>query len=155
MVQVQKAKTNNDKIQIIEQFLIKRKEQLKSEIRKNIFAWAKYYFPEKFTLPFCLELHSYFVEVMRELFTSTLAPRGTAKTTMRCFLIPLYLGLEYPDLYQHFLNVQSTTTKAEAINHSIKTECETNERLIEDYGVYNEKLEKKTLMGSKWTEKQL
>ena len=151
---IQKAKTNNDKIQIIEQFLLKKKEQLKSEIKKNIFAWAKYYFPEKFTLPFCIELHSYFVEIMRDPFTSTLAPRGTAKTTIKCFLIPLYLALEFPEEYQHFLNVQSTTTKAEAINHSIKVECETNDRLIDDYGVFNEKLGKKILMGGKWTEKQ-
>ena len=123
-------------------------------LRGDILKWGKYYFPEKFTLPFCHELHDYFIEIMEDPLTSTLAPRGTAKTTIKCFLLPMYLALEKPHLYQHFLNVQSTTTKAEAINVAIKIECETNERLIKDYGVEDVRTGKKTLIGIKWTEKQ-
>lgn len=124
------------------------------KIKGDILKWGKFYFPDKFTLPFCYELHNYFIEIMNEPFTSTLAPRGTAKTTIKCFLIPLYLGLNRPELYQHFLNVQSTSTKAEAINVSIKVECETNERLIQDYGKLDERTGQLTLIGMKWTEKQ-
>lgn len=123
-------------------------------LKGDILKWGKYYFPEKFTLPFCHELHDYFIEIMEDPLTSTLAPRGTAKTTIKCFLLPMYLALEKPHLYQHFLNVQSTTTKAEAINVAIKIECETNERLIKDYGVEDVRTGKKTLIGIKWTEKQ-
>ena len=57
---------------------------------KNILGWGKTLFPEKFPLPFCKELHEYFVEVRIEPFTSTEAPRNHSKTTIRCFLIPLF-----------------------------------------------------------------
>lgn len=140
-----------DNLQEVLQKLI---EKEKAKVKEDILQWGKYYFPDKFTLPFCYELHNYFVDIKDEKFTSTLAPRGTAKTTIKCFLIPLYMGLHYPERYKHYLNVQATTTKAININIAIKTECEENEKLIEDYGVINEKTGKKTLMSSKWTEKQ-
>lgn len=125
-----------------------------AKVRADILKWGKYYFPEKFTVPFCHELHDYFVEIKYDPFTSTLAPRGTAKTTIKCFLIPFYLALEKPHLFQHYMNVQATATKAVAINVAIKTECEENEELINDYGIEVEGKEGKTLMGSKWTENQ-
>lgn len=138
----------------IEDILKSLIEEEKENIKNDILKWGKYYFPEKFTLPFCYELHNYFIDIKDEKFTSTLAPRGTAKTTIKCFLIPLYMALEFPNKYSHYLNVQATTSKAININISIKSELEENEKLIEDYGVYNEKLQKKTLIGTKWTEKQ-
>jgi len=124
------------------------------KLESDILTWGKYYFPEKFTLPFCYELHNYFIEIMNEDYTSTLAPRGTAKTTIKCFLIPLYLALVYPRLYRHYLNVQATTSKAISINISIKSECEENEKLIRDYGVFNRNGIKTLVSDGKWTEKQ-
>lgn len=101
---------------------------------KYVLDWGKYYFPHKFTLEFCYELHNYMVEIMHERFTSTLAPRGSAKTTIKCFLIPIYLACNFPNLYHHFLNIQNTATKAIDENKSIMLEIETNDKLIKDYG---------------------
>ena len=58
--------------------------------KTDILSWGKYYFPDKFTLPFCRELHDYLIEISENPFTVTLAPRGHAKTTISCFLIPLF-----------------------------------------------------------------
>lgn len=116
-------------------------------LRRNILSWGKYYFPDKFTLPFCRELHDYLISIRDEQKTVTLAPRGYAKSTIKCFLIPIYQALNEPEKYSHYLNIQSTSTKAVSINLSIRTELETNERLIKDYGyMYSD--------GLKWTEKQ-
>lgn len=112
---------------------------------KDILNWGKVLFPEKFPLPFCEQLHGYFVEVRGEEFTATEAPRNHSKTTVRCFLIPLFQALEEPNIFRHYLNVQSNLTKAMAINSSIKQELETNEDLFALYG---------NQMGEKWNEQQ-
>jgi predicted phage terminase large subunit-like protein len=112
----------------------------------NILTWGKYYFPDKFTLDFCLELHEYLVSIADEPFTDTLAPRGHAKTTIKCFLIPLFYALNEPDKFRHYVNIQSTATKAIAVNLSIREELEKNELLLRDYGDMVTK--------EKWTEKQ-
>lgn len=110
-------------------------EDLQFEYRiEDVLVWGQYYFPDKFTLPFCEELHRYIIEIAEEPFTSTLAPRGHAKTTISCFLIPLYIALNFPQKYRHFLNIQATSTKAIAVNLSIRHELEQNELLIRDYG---------------------
>lgn len=77
--------------------------------------------------------------------TATLAPRGHAKTTIMCFLVPLYQALVHPDSYRYYLNVQATSTKAKAINLSIRTELENNDLLRQDYG--------DQVNADKWTEK--
>lgn len=112
----------------------------------DILRWGKYYLGDKFNLPFCYELHDYLVDTATEPFTDTLAPRGHAKTTIRCVLIPLYLALEKPLKFRHFLNIQSTSTKSSAINLSIRTELEENELIIRDYG--------NQVTREKWTERQ-
>ena len=119
---------------------------MKSEREKDILAWGKYYFPDKFEMPFCDELHGYLVDICEEAFTDTLAPRGYAKTTIKSFLCKIYLALVKPEIYQHYLSVQSTSTKAIAVNLSIRHELETNELLRRDYG--------DQVTGEKWTEKQ-
>ena len=113
----------------------------------NILEWGKHYFPDKFTLPFCRELHDYLVSIRHEPQDATHAPRGYAKTTIKCFLIPIYQALNEPESYSHYLNIQSTSTKSVAINLSIRVELETNEQLINDYGL-------QYADGLKWTEKQ-
>ncbi len=113
---------------------------------EDVLAWGKYYFSDKFSEPFCYELHDYLVSIRHELLTDTLAPRGYAKTTIKCFLIPIYQALNEPDLFNHYLNIQSTSTKAVAVNLTIREEIENNELLLKDYG---------NLIGDeKWTEKQ-
>lgn len=102
-------------------------------------------FPEKFNLPFCDELHGYFVEIRGDDFTNTKAPRNHAKTAIKCFLIPLFQALEEPETFNHYLNVQATKEKALAINVSIKTELEENELLRELYG---------NMIGERWTDSQ-
>lgn len=120
-------------------------------VEDDVLNFGLYYFPDMFTLDFCAELHEYFVEIKEEEKTSTLAPRGHAKTTIKCFLIPLYLALKYPERYQHYVNVQATTAKAIAVNISIKTELESNEALIRDFGP---QYPEKKRGGTRWTEKQ-
>lgn len=111
----------------------------------DILSWGKLLFPEKFDLPFCYELHNYFIEIADEPFTDTLAPRGYAKTTVKCFLIPIFKALNFPNLYKHYLNIQETSTKATAVNLGIRDELENNELLISVYGYQK---------SDKWTEKQ-
>jgi len=110
----------------------------------DILAWGKLLFPDKFFREFCHELHDYFISICDKPMTATLAPRGSSKTTVRCFLIPMFFGLNQPDKYKYFLNVQSTATKAIDVNNSIKNEIENNELLHSVYG---------DLIGEKWTEK--
>jgi hypothetical protein len=100
----------------------------------DILVWGQALFPDKFPLPFCQELHGYFVAIRDEPFTNTEAPRGHAKTTIKCFLIPLFQALNEPQKYRHYLNVQATSTKADAVNLAIKLELEENRELRELYG---------------------
>lgn len=113
---------------------------------KDILGWGQALFPDKFALPFCDELHGYFVSIRGEAFTDTEAPRGHAKTTIKCFLIPLFQALEEPETFQHYLNVQATAEKAVDINRAIKLELEQNQELREIYG--------DQISPEKWTEKQ-
>ncbi len=101
---------------------------------KDILNWGKIMFPEKFVLPFCHELHGYFVSIRSKELTSTEAPRNHAKTTIKCFLIPIFQALEEPETFNHYLNVQATSIKAFAVNIAIKAEVETNPMLLELYG---------------------
>lgn len=130
-------------------FEIKRQARIELARRyakkKDILNWGKMLFPEKFALPFCQELHGYFVEIRNEEFTDTEAPRNHAKTTIKCFLIPIFQALEEPETYQHYLNVQATMPKAITVNNAIKTEIENNEELREIYG---------NQVGTKWNEMQ-
>ena len=111
----------------------------------DILNWGRILFPDKFNLPFCQELHNYFIEIAHEPFTDTLAPRGHAKTAIKCFLIPLFIALTEPNRYKHYLNIQKTSSKAVTVNLNIRNELELNELLVEVYG------DQRT---DKWTEKQ-
>lgn len=102
--------------------------------RKDILAWGQYLFPEKFPLPFCPPLHGHFVEIRDRPLTNTEAPRFHAKTTIKCFLIPIFQALEEPLTFRHYLNVQATDRKALAVNTSIRSELERNEDLLALYG---------------------
>ncbi len=106
----------------------------KRENQKYILEWGKVLFPDKFPLPFCAEMHDYFCEIRNHPFTNTEAPRGHAKSTIKCFLIPIFQALEQPLLYRHYLNVQATEEKALSINTSIMAEIETNNLLRYMYG---------------------
>jgi hypothetical protein len=112
---------------------------------KRILEWGKVCFPDKFPLPFCHELHGYMVEIRDEPFSSTEAPRGYSKTTIECFLIPIFTALNEPEKYQHYLNVQSTEEKALAVNRGIKQELEQNWIIRALYG---------DQMGERWTDGQ-
>lgn len=101
---------------------------------KDILSWGKYLFPEKFNLKFCQELHGYLVSIREERLTATEAPRNHAKTTIKCFLIPLFQALEEPKKFRHYISVQSTEKKALSINKSIKHELELNQELFDLYG---------------------
>ena len=102
--------------------------------RKEILKWGKMLFPEKFPLPFCKELHGYFCDIRHAELTGTEAPRGEAKTTIKCFLIPIFQALNEPEDFIFYLNVQATDKKALAVNTSIKFELETNDVLRKIYG---------------------
>lgn len=113
---------------------------------KDILNWGRMLFPEKFTLPFCEELHGYFVSIRGEERTSTEAPRGHAKTTVKCFLIPIFQALEEPETFRHYLNVQETGDKAVDVNTAIRMELEENDLLREIYG--------DQVTAEKWTDKK-
>ena len=90
-----------------------RKEAVKRFAKKgDILNWGKFLFPDKFSLPFCMELHKHFIDTFEDKLTRTLAPRGHAKTTIEGFLLPMFYALEKPEVFQHFLNVQNTSSKA-------------------------------------------
>lgn len=112
--------------------------------RKDILTWGKCLFPDKFPLPFC-ELHDYLVSVRGEEFTNTEAPRNHAKTTLDCFLIPLFQAVEEPQSFRHYLNVQATDEKAIAVNRTIKDEIEEN---LEFRAIYGD------MRGPRWTDSQ-
>ena len=137
---------------ITPEMLIEIKRQAKLELvrryakQKNILEWGKILFPDKFTLSFCKELHQYFIDIRDDAFTSTEAPRNHAKTLIKCFLVPIFQALNEPEEYKHYLNVQSTATKAVAVNLTIRNEFENNELLKEIYG--------DLINPEKWTEKQ-
>ena len=101
---------------------------------KNILLWGKMLFPEKFSLPFCHALHDYFVSIRNSELTSTEAPRNHAKSTIKCFLIPIFQALVEPETFNHYLNVQATGLKAYAVNIAIKAEIENNQMLRDLYG---------------------
>jgi phage terminase large subunit-like protein len=114
--------------------------------RKDILTWGWALFPQKFFSPFCRELHEYFISIRGLPFTNTEAPRYHAKTTIKCFLIPIFQALEEPGLFRHYLNVQSTLEKAIAVNRAIKEEFETNRLLLSIYG---------DCQAEHWAEKQI
>ena len=113
--------------------------------RNDILEWGKLLFPEKFPVAFCMEMHGYFVSIAEEEFTVTEAPRGRAKTTIKCFLIPLFLALNHPTKYDYYLNVQGTEKKALSINRAIQSELDRNELLIRMYGDQH---------GRRWTDEE-
>lgn len=101
---------------------------------KDILNWGKILFPDKFALPFCADLHGYFVSIRDKEHTSTEAPRNHAKTTIKCFLIPIFQALNEPETFNHYLNVQATGLKAFAVNIAIKAEFQSNALLRHIYG---------------------
>lgn len=111
----------------------------------DVLGWGKALFPDKFICEFCKPLHEYFVEIAYDNLTCTEAPRSHAKTTIKCFLIPLFTALEHPDKYLHYLNVQATEDKALDVNRGIKMELEGNEALRALYG---------NCIGERWTDGQ-
>lgn len=102
--------------------------------QKKILQWGKCLFPSKFLIPFCDPLHNYLVDIRHFPLTNTEAPRNHAKTTIKCFLIPIFQALEETGSFLHYLNVQGTEKKALSINTSIKHELELNEELRIIYG---------------------
>lgn len=112
----------------------------------DILNWGRALFPDKFALPFCAEMHDYLVDTRHEKFTGTEAPRSHSKTTIRCFLVPIYQALVEPKSFRHYLNVQATGSKALAVNISIRSEIEENSELREIYG--------NLVSSEKWTDQQ-
>lgn len=128
------------------QFAIKKQLALQCAKEGDVLGWAKRVFPEKTTSPFCQEMHQYFVDVMYEPLSATLAPRSHGKTMIGSTIIMMFIALNHPDRFLHFLNVQSTSSKATNVNISIKNELETNPMILSMYGDQVTK--------EKWTEKQ-
>jgi len=112
---------------------------------KDILNWGRVLFPKKFNLPFCQEMHGYFCEIRKESLTNTEAPRGSGKTLIKCFLIPLFQALNEPEIFNHYLNVQSTDSKVLTVNRTVKGELERNEELIDLYEYQ---------IGDRWTDQQ-
>lgn len=110
---------------------------------KRILEWGWALFPEKFTAEFCSEFHDYLVAIRHHPFTSTKGPRYHAKTTVGCFLVPIFQTLEEPQTFRHYLQVQATETKALEANKSIRFELESNDLVQALYG---------NVVGDYWTD---
>lgn len=117
----------------------------KSAKVKDILTWAWALFPDKFPLPFCYPLHQYLVDIRLLPFTSTKAPRYHSKTTIKGFAIPIFQALEEPEIFDHYLHVQATDSKANAVNRSLRYEFEENRELFHLYG---------DQVGQRWTDEQ-
>lgn len=102
--------------------------------KKDVLGWCLAVMPEKFYKPFCHELHGYFVSVRNAVLTSTVAPRGHAKTLVRCKGITMFQALEEPKGYDFYLNIQATHEKGVNVNFSIKNEFESNPVIRALYG---------------------
>jgi hypothetical protein len=106
----------------------------KAAKRHDILAWGKAAMPEKFSLPFCQDLHGYMVKTRGSAISSLKAPRGFAKTIIGCHLIPIYQALVEPRMFNFYLNVQANEEKSLSVNRSIKQDLEDNEVLRLVYG---------------------
>lgn len=113
--------------------------------RKDVLAWNAALFPEKYPLRFCYPLHQYLVDIRHDPFTSTKAPRYHSKTTVKGFGIPMFQACEEPETFKHYLHIQATNTKANAVNRSIRYEFEENIALRKLYG---------DMVGDRWTDEQ-
>lgn len=116
-----------------------------SAARGLVLDWGMALFRDKFPLEFCREMHQYLVDTRRDTFTDTEAPRNHAKTTIKCFLVPMFQALLEPYAFNHYLNVQATDKKALAVNRAIRTEFEENTSIHKLY---------KPEMGRRWTDEQ-
>lgn len=106
--------------------------------------WIAYYLSDIVVSDYN-DVHYFLMENCFQKNVACLAPRGSAKTTMQCVCIPLYIGLVHPKLFHYFLNIQATSTKGIEINRSIRSQIESNNRIIDDYG---------DQVGEVWKEKQ-
>ena len=109
----------------------------------DVLNWGRALMPHKFGKPFCQELHGHLVDTRKSPFTSTEAPRGHAKTTIGCVLVPMFQGLVEPKSFIHYLNVQSNADKALTVNRTIKSEMEQNPLIKALYG---------DQVGGRWTD---
>ncbi len=60
--------------------------------------------------------------------------RGSAKSTLGSLALPIWMALEHPELYQFIIPIADTGTQAGINIANIKTELDSNELLINDYG---------------------
>lgn len=111
----------------------------------DILEWGSALFPDKFPLAYCRPLHEYLVSIRHHPFTSTKAPRYHSKTTIKGFLVPIFQAIYEPESYLHYLHVQATDKKANAVNRSIRYEFEENLELRALVG---------DLIGDRWTDEQ-
>jgi hypothetical protein len=112
---------------------------------KNVLAWNAVVFPHIFYLPYCMEFHSYLVDIRGLEFTWTFGPRNHAKTAVGDFGISIYQALNEPEIFNHYLFVQGSQDKALALNRMVKNEIESNEVIRAVYG---------DMMGNRWTDQQ-
>ena len=60
--------------------------------------------------------------------------RGSAKSTIGSLAFPIYLALEYPEIYKFIIIVGDTSTQSSLNINNIKNELEHNELIKLDYG---------------------
>ena len=105
---------------------IRRIEYYKNAILypRRILEFGKYYFPDVFFLDSFCDLHKYMVDNHNKPMLAVHAPRGHAKSTFMCFLVPIWEGIFWDSLklpYFHNLIVMASADGAVTQNKDIRT----------------------------------
>jgi hypothetical protein len=112
---------------------LKLQEELTKEIEKNPIFWGKVFFQNHFRLKSPGFHYKIVREAMKNQFFAVAAPRGSSKTTLIMFLIPMYY-LCFKKKHC-IVMVGNTYKKAASALETIKKEFKENTLLKKKYGV--------------------
>lgn len=101
--------------------------------KKNPLVWGKMYFPHHFRDESPLFHLKLINEYMKQRFLAVAAPRGSAKSTIICFLNPIH-AITFKQK-RHIIIVQNTYAKACGSLETIKSEFRDNQMLKKDFGI--------------------
>jgi phage terminase large subunit-like protein len=108
----------------------------RKESRKHLLGFSLIYLTGYFTDP-PATFHSQLVHALendKDRRLLIIGFRGSGKSTFGSLCLPLWAALEYPEKYPFILIVSDSARQATLNIASIKTELETNQLVLQDYG---------------------